>query len=283
LLGEGSFGKVYLATWDSFVDTNVATKVIKFQAADEESAMKIRFEAAMSVGLQHPNIVRTFQYASRDDPGMPEWVEMWIVMEFCSLGTLHSLVDAGAFHLTADHHCPFLSKIIGTLAGIAAGLSYIHSRNVMHGDLSSKNVLLCDEGTGLIAKISDFGYARIIQHNQLLTKAMGTVAYMSPELFILEAKAQVSVKVDVYSFGALMYELFTGKHPWSELMAAQVVVQVAKGRRLELPPCDENDNAEGVYHSLFDKCTSREPEQRPSSRELVAMLALCSESMPRTM
>merc|ERR1719161_1632469 len=94
-IGEGSYGKVFAANWGV---TAVAVKTIKYESEDKKDAVKTRFEAALSIKPNHPNIIRSFQYAMRDCPKVPGLVEVWIVSELCKLGSLWSQLRVHAFH-----------------------------------------------------------------------------------------------------------------------------------------------------------------------------------------
>merc|ERR1711862_928829 len=161
-------------------------------------------------------------------------VEMWIISELCSGGSLWSQIAARVFHLAEDDQLS-LSKTTHTLHEIAKGVEYLHSRSLVHGDLSSNNILLLD-GDDLVVKITDFGNARLIANDAAHgTYTLGTVAYMPPELFTVLTKPYLTSKADIYAIGVLTWELLTGSIPWGHLHRPQIVVAVSMGRRLELP------------------------------------------------
>merc|ERR1740121_3428998 len=176
-------------------------------------------------------------YSIRDARGSSEGsargFEVWIVQEWCGLGTLSQkiskkeIVEKGGF-----------SEVVEVCAEISSAASYLHSRGIIHGDLTASNVLLVERRCPkqYVAKITDFGLARVLDNgaSKINTATMGTVTYMPPELFQLEGSA-LTKKVDVYAFGVLRWQLCTSGTPFEGLQPTQVVVMVAQGATLELP------------------------------------------------
>merc|ERR1712025_1104970 len=105
---------------------------------------------------------------------------------------------------------------------------------------------------------------------------MGLVHYMAPELFTIDTP-KLSAKADIYSLGVLMWELFTGEPPWSDLNPAQVVVQVSLGRRLALQASTHLPEA---YDSIFKQCTATEPGERPPAGTMVKELMQMMSQQP---
>lgn len=278
LVGRGSFGRVYRARWDV---ATVALKVVEHY--EQGTPAMIAFEGALSASLAHPNLVQTFKYSIRHvhpegesndlghtDPRLCGF-EVWIVQEWCGLGTLSQklsrkeMLDAGGF-----------AEVAEVSAEIASAASYLHSRGIIHGDLTSSNVLLVERSVpkGYSAKVTDFGLARVLDKgaSAIKTATMGTVTYMPPELFQLEGNA-LTKKVDVYAFGVILWQLCTSDTPFEGLQPTQVVVMVSQGASLELPA--------GVPERLsriFLQSVARNPADRPGFerivRDLMPMLNL---------
>ncbi|CAK0866736.1 unnamed protein product [Prorocentrum cordatum] len=267
LVGRGSFGRVYRARWDA---STVALKVVEHY--QQEAPTLMAFEGALSASLAHPNLVQTFKYSIRDatsrgstEGGALRASEVWIVQEWCGLGTLSQkiskkeIVERGGF-----------SEVVEVCAEISSAASYLHSRGIIHGDLTACNVLLVERRCPkqYVAKITDFGLARVLDNgaSKINTATMGTVTYMPPELFQLEGSA-LTKKVDVYAFGVITWQLCTSGTPFEGLQPTQVVVMVAQGATLELP--------QGVPTELarvYRQCVSRNPESRPAFERVVQML-----------
>eukprot|EP00419_Tripos_fusus_P064224 CAMPEP_0172907064 /NCGR_PEP_ID=MMETSP1075-20121228/178083_1 /TAXON_ID=2916 /ORGANISM="Ceratium fusus, Strain PA161109" /LENGTH=370 /DNA_ID=CAMNT_0013764609 /DNA_START=141 /DNA_END=1253 /DNA_ORIENTATION=- len=252
--GTGSFGSVYKARWGAFI---VALKVIRHTEADVNLAA---FEAALSSTLAHPGLVATFKYSIRDATDALN--EIWIVQEFCGLGTLSEAVQSQRLFNTGD-----FPRIAEVCCEIASAAAYLHYRGVVHGDLSGNNVLLtmaqCSKG--FVSKVGDFGMARVLGSNDYInTQSMGTVSSTPPEMFSMSNTGPLTTKVDVYAFGMLIYMLCTGKLPWDGLLAPQVVVHVAKGNKLVLPPSVPQN-----LTALYDKCSAYEAATRPEFEKIV--------------
>lgn len=259
LVGRGSFGRVYEARWGI---APVALKVVEHHNSDQRSV--VTFEGALSASLAHPNLVQTFKYSVRamnlgqqtrgrsDVSGH----EVWIVQEWCGLGTL-------AQRSTSEMMGGSIEEVVEVGCEISGAASYLHSRGIIHGDLTANNVLLTERPTsakGYTTKVSDFGLARVLDSgvSGIQTATMGTVTYMPPELFQLDGGA-LTKKVDVYAFGVILWQLCSGVTPFAGLQPTQIVVMVAQGATLELP-----FSAPAPLREVFTMCTGRTPDSRPA-------------------
>jgi serine/threonine protein kinase len=151
-----------------------------------------------------------------------------------------------------------------TLQEIAAAMQYLHSHDIVHGDLTGGNVLLTSsdkDGRGFTAKVVDFGLSRVCQGGALRTKKMGCAEYMPPELITggLLTKAG-----DVYAFGVVLWELYNGKRAWDGLKATEVLEKVAAHEILEFPL-----QTPRRLKILGEKCLSPNPTERPVFSEVV--------------
>mmetsp|Transcript_71979 Transcript_71979/g.187256 ORF Transcript_71979/g.187256 Transcript_71979/m.187256 type:complete len:544 (-) Transcript_71979:159-1790(-) len=263
LVGRGSFGRVYRARWDI---STVALKVV--EEFDQAKPSIMAFEGKLSSSLAHPNLVQTFKYAVRDilspagATNSLRGFELWIVQEWCSLGTLslkissREIMENGGF-----------DEVVEVSAEVSSAAHYLHCRGIIHGDLTASNILLVERrcNKGYTCKISDFGLARILDNGAsgINTATMGTVAYMPPELFQLEGCA-LTKKVDVYAFGVIMWQLCTSSTPFEGLQPTQVVVMVAQGASIDLPP-----GVPDAIVRLFKACVARKPNDRPFFAQIV--------------
>lgn len=199
LIGRGAYGRVYRGTWNGNI---VAVKVItsndpnlrsyETDTRQEGSGRGHRgiFEAALSAALSHPNVVHTYQYAvrkvkreAREGEARQVLSEVWLIAEFCNRGPLLTAIERGAFltQPSAQYGQPNLIAVLQTLQEIAAAMQYLHSHDVVHGDLTGGNVLLTSsdkDARGFTAKVVDFGLSRVCSEDGLRTKTMGCAEYM---------------------------------------------------------------------------------------------------------
>ena len=195
LLGRGGMADVYLA-FDTQRQTYVAIKLIREDLADDADFIR-RFsrEAAALARLDHPNVVRF--YAAEQ-----EGVLSFIVMDYVSGSTLQRrLAQAGG---------PLPLPEITTLEHqIGPALHYAHTMGFIHRDIKPGNIMLREDGTALL---SDFGAAKVLENSTLATLTVGTPAYMSPEQIL---GRDLQPQSDIYSFGIVLYEMLTGRRPFT--------------------------------------------------------------------
>jgi eukaryotic-like serine/threonine-protein kinase len=202
VLGRGAMGTVYRGTQIS-LDRPVAVKVMSADLVNQpEFIQRFRREAAALASLAHNNVVSIIDQGNVDH-------HFFFVMEFIDGPTLRRLLSQRALRLNQAYD---LALQIGR------GLDYAHSKGVVHRDLKPENVLLQDAGAdGQVAKIVDFGLADILYSDRSYVNltgsriSMGTVNYMAPEQ--RQDAGRVDQRADVYSYGVLLYEMFTGELP----------------------------------------------------------------------
>mmetsp|Transcript_16649 Transcript_16649/g.41609 ORF Transcript_16649/g.41609 Transcript_16649/m.41609 type:complete len:254 (-) Transcript_16649:959-1720(-) len=167
-------------------------------------------------------------------------------------------------------------------------MAHVHSRNVVHGDLTSVNVLLASaggdgdgSGRGFVAKVSDFGLSLEVPEAQeyVVRGSYGAITHMAPE--VLESR-QIGYKGDVYSLGVLMWQMLTGSRPWSGLSHLQVTVAVGlEKQRLQWPTADggftplptgASGGAQSVFAALGARCMDPDPDVRPTAAEALDAL-----------
>lgn len=176
LLGRGSFGTVY----SGFLgEVPVAVKVIEAAVGREwqQKQWDARLEATIALDMVHDNVIRTLDWCHCEDTTSGR---VWIVQELCDMGSLSAAVDRGMLcvgHVKGEG--PDMRAVLETAVEIARGMAYLHSRDVLHADLSSNNVLLvsADNYRGFTAKVTDFGMSRFGGREQA-TQTFGTVSHM---------------------------------------------------------------------------------------------------------
>lgn len=188
--------------------------------------------------------------------------QTWLILEYCDGTTLlDALAPEGPLgpHVTGHRR---LAQVLTLLLDVAAGMSYLHSRNVLHGDLKPGNVLIkLVQGApyGRVAKVADFGLSRALNAGQShrSTRTFGTLNHAPPELLRL---GRLSPAADLYAFGILAWECFTGKLAFEGLHYGEVFEQVALLQcRPTIPPEMPTDYAE-----LVTQCWAADPLMRPA-------------------
>ena len=246
-LGEGGMATVYKA-YDMRLERDVAIKIIRraaFPAEQLERFLK-RFdrEAKALARLTHPNIVSVIDYG--DFEGAP-----FLVMTYLSGGTLKPQMGKSM---------PW-QEAVKLLLPIAGALNYAHSQNIIHRDIKPSNILLTQGGQPML---TDFGIAKIMESEETFTLTgtgvgVGTPGYMSPEQWIGQAGPQS----DIYSLGVVLYELVTGRKPFTADTPAAIMLKQANDP-LPHPRQFAPDLPEGVEKVLF-KALAKRPEDRYQS------------------
>ena len=193
LVGQGQFGQVFCAVHRQTGQLVALKNLEQKRFPTHQFLRELRF----LLSLQHPNIV-TCLAIEHTRTGR------YLVMDYCEGGTLRSLM-AEESHLSLDHSLKLIASLL-------KGLEHAHNRGVIHCDIKPENILLRLESKGWIAKISDFGVARLFQElSQQRGNNTGSPAYMSPERFY----GQYSQTSDLYSVGIMLFEMLTGYRPFS--------------------------------------------------------------------
>ncbi|MYW64737.1 protein kinase [Streptomyces sp. SID8379] len=236
----------------------VAIKVLKEELAnDADVVMRFLRERSVLLRLTHPNIVRT-----RD-----------LVVEGELLALVMDLIDGPDLHRYLRENGPF-SPVAASLltAQIADALAASHADGVVHRDLKPANVLLKQDANGMHPMLTDFGIARLADSPGLTRthEFVGTPAYVAPES--AEGRPQTSA-VDIYGAGILLYELVTGRPPFSGGSALEVLHQhlSAEPRRPSTVP--------DPLWTIIERCLRKNPDERPSAENLARGLRTVAEGI----
>mmetsp|Transcript_438 Transcript_438/g.1315 ORF Transcript_438/g.1315 Transcript_438/m.1315 type:complete len:743 (+) Transcript_438:113-2341(+) len=283
LVGSGGFGKVYRGLYKERV---VAVKMV--ESTTKKQAEEAESEGLLSVSLNHPNIVKTLlhstwkqdtQLLSTGEVTKTEEVSvMWILQEYCDRGTLIDAVERGWLSLFRSISAkPDMISMYQTMKDVAEGMAYLHSNNIIHCDLNGRNVMLQWSPTdrrGFTAKISDFGLAQLCMGPTLIPSVFGTVSHMPPELL---SDGLLSNKCDVWAFGVLMWEMYTGYRAYQGLKYPTVILKITKGNQLELP-----DDAPPAFKGIMAACLQFNPDCRPSFVDLLGMIECALDDKVRS-
>ena len=267
LIGGGGMADVYKAR-DCLLNRPVAVKILheKFKQ-DKEFVDKFQREAQAAARLSHPNIVNIYDVGVADG-------DHYIVMEYVPGRTLKDRIRQEG-HLS-------VSESLRVAREIAEALAHAHANNLVHCDIKPHNILMMADGH---AKVADFGIARAVTESTMTYSGnvIGSVHYFSPE----QAKGtMITPKSDVYSLGVVLYEMLTGKLPFTGDNPVSIAV---KHLQEEPVPVRQIDPAiPPVVEAIVSKAMSKDPAMRPTSAELVQdisqaerMLMAGSQSMPQ--
>eukprot|EP00195_Chlamydomonas_chlamydogama_P017133 CAMPEP_0202897514 /NCGR_PEP_ID=MMETSP1392-20130828/6251_1 /ASSEMBLY_ACC=CAM_ASM_000868 /TAXON_ID=225041 /ORGANISM="Chlamydomonas chlamydogama, Strain SAG 11-48b" /LENGTH=1235 /DNA_ID=CAMNT_0049583177 /DNA_START=164 /DNA_END=3873 /DNA_ORIENTATION=+ len=234
-------------------------------------------EAAVTSSIAHPNVVATYHYditpmRASDATGLRglqiseqmqlDW-KMYLVQEYCDAGSLSAVFDKGQFHDPSG--IPYLDIILSILMNVAKGMAHIHSKNIIHGDLTPTNILLKHDigrTTQLTAKIADFGLCATITPGQshISNIRNGTPFYAAPEVV---STGILTTASDVYSYGVLMWELFCGRVPWDKTPTGFVLSRDFKAFPRGTP---------SAYSNLALQCMDTQPKVRPTFDDILRCL-----------
>ncbi|MED6125017.1 hypothetical protein PIB30_064517 [Stylosanthes scabra] len=273
-VAHGAYGIVYRGTYDT---QDVAVKVLDWgedgvATAAETAALRASFKQEVAVWqkLDHPNVTKFVgasmgtsnlkippKIPSSLDDNPPPSRACCVVVEFLPGGTLKQ-------YLIKNRRRKLAYKIVVQLAlDLARGLSYLHSKRIVHRDVKTENMLL---DTSRKLKIADFGVARVEALNPSdMTGETGTLGYMAPE--VLDGKPY-NRRCDVYSFGICLWEIYCCDMPYPNLSFADVSSAVVRQNlRPDIPRCCPSAMA-----NIMKRCWDANPNKRPEMKDVVTML-----------
>lgn len=250
-LGQGGMGVVYKARQIS-LNRLVALKMIRSgELASRDELRRFRAEAEAAAKLEHPGIVPVYEVG--EDQG-----RVYFSMGLVEGGGLDQLIAAQS--LSMDQSARIVEQA-------ARAVGYAHSRGVVHRDLKPANILLERGGT---PRITDFGLAKIMQGDHDLTttgQVLGTPSYMPPE----QARGEVgliSPLSDVYSLGAVLYRLISGRVPFQAATLVETLNEVIHAE--PLPPSQLVRGISADLNTICLKCLEKSPSRRYASAEALA-------------
>ncbi|HEV2721076.1 MAG TPA: protein kinase [Thermoanaerobaculia bacterium] len=242
LIGAGGMGEVYLAE-DTTLNRKAALKLLPARfTQDEERVRRFKREARAASALNHPNIITIYEIG--ETAGVH-----FIATEFIEGQTIRERVSHGTMPL---------SEVIDVGIGVAGALAAAHDAGIIHRDIKPENIMLRPDG---YVKVLDFGLAKLVDEASLKDSTtggvMGTLLYISPE----QARGQQpDARSDLYSLGAVMYEMLTGRAPVTGDNFLEMAMSIANRR-----PDPPSSIASGIPPEL-DRIVLKALEKSPASR-----------------
>jgi tetratricopeptide (TPR) repeat protein/tRNA A-37 threonylcarbamoyl transferase component Bud32 len=249
-IGRGASGVVYLARQIS-VDRLVAVKVMRAWSADETYLRRHRHEAAVLSRMRHPNVVQIYDVIESDDVlcSIIEYVDGPTLAEFTS-GRPQPPAEA--------------ARVVRLLADVVHA---VHEAGILHRDLKPSNVLLTSRGE---LKISDFGLAKLLTGASQVTThqgLLGTPSYMPPEQAVDDGRG-AGKQGDVYSLGAILYELLTGRPPFLGVTVLDTLSMIRE--RDPIPPRSFEPRTPRDLETICLKCLAKSPRERYATAAALA-------------
>uniref|UniRef100_A0A8D0G6I8 Tyrosine-protein kinase receptor n=1 Tax=Sphenodon punctatus TaxID=8508 RepID=A0A8D0G6I8_SPHPU len=274
-LGEGAFGKVFLAECYNLIPERekmlVAVKALK--EVTENARLDFQREAELLTVLQHEHIVKFYGVCTDGEP-------LIMVFEYMKHGDLNRFLRShgpDAKILDNGNGQSFgqlnLSQMLQIATQIASGMVYLASLHFVHRDLATRNCLV---GHNLVVKIGDFGMSRDIystDYYRVGGRTMLPIRWMPPESILYR---KFTTESDIWSFGVVLWEIFTyGKQPWYQLSNTEAIECITQGRELERPRTCPSE----VY-DIMQSCWQREPQQRQNIKEIHCRLQALVKAPP---
>ncbi|KAF2073596.1 hypothetical protein CYY_005085 [Polysphondylium violaceum] len=249
-LAKGTSGKVYKGTYKKrdvaikvFSEDNLNFKIEEFNR--EVSIMTI-------TRLLNHECFTTFYGVNKEDPK-----NLFIVTELINGGSLKELLLNK--HASLEYH-----QKLSIAIDIAEAMNFLHSLNVIHRDLKSGNILITQN---LRAKLIDFGTSRDIDASKEMTRNLGTICWMAPEVIKSSKSKPYTESCDVYSFGIVLWEIYCRSEPFSGVSSFSIPVMVTKGERPLIPIDCPSD-----YTKLIKACWNQNPKKRPKFIQVIDIL-----------
>ena len=243
-IGRGGMGVIYRARQRHSRRIVAVKRVLGYHADSRETLARFRREAQAAASLDHPNILPIYEVSESED-GLP-----FFSMKFASGG---SLQEVGPALKNDPRQC------VALVAQIARAVQHAHSKGILHRDLKPGNILLDGSGEPLV---SDFGLAKWLDASSDLTRTLtvfGTPGYIAPEQAKAPA-ANLKPTADIYSLGAILFDLIAGRPPFLGEHALSVIQQAAEKPAPKLRSI--NPKVDRDLETICARCLEREPQVR---------------------
>src|SRR5437016_5776618 len=246
-IGRGGMGVIYLARQRHPQRIVAVKRVLNYHADSHETLKRFRREADAAASLDHPNILPIYEVSESED-GLP-----FFSMKFATSGSLQKVAPA----LRAEPR-----QCVQLMAKVARAVECAHGHGILHRDLKPGNILLDDRGEPLV---SDFGLVKWLDANKDLTKSLttfGTPGYIAPEQAERTAD-DLTPAADVYSLGAILFDLLTGRPPFLGANALSVIRQASETPAPKLRSLAHSHDRD--LETVCARCLERDPKARYQS------------------
>jgi len=242
-IGRGGMGVIYRARQRHSGRIVALKRILSCHADSQQTLMRFRRETQAAANLDHPNILPIYEISESKD-GLP-----FFSMKFAAGGSLLGAVST----LRREPR-----RAVALVAKVARALQYAHSQGILHRDLKPGNILLDGRGEPMV---SDFGLAKWLEATRNLTRTpsvFGTPGYIAPEQ--VKGSGNLRPAADVYSLGAVLFHLLTGRPPFTDGHALNIIKQATENPAPKLrtiTPALDRD-----LETICAKCLEREPDAR---------------------
>src|SRR6266436_4846806 len=243
-IGRGGMGVIYLARQRHPHRIVAVKRVLNYHADSHETLIRFRREADAAASLDHPNILPIYEVSESED-GLP-----FFSMKFATGGSLRAV---GPALRGKPREC------VQVMAKVARAVEYAHSQGILHRDLKPGNVLLDGRGEPMV---SDFGLAKWLEPTGRLTRTpsiFGTPGYIAPEQ-VNGSEGKLTASADVYSLGAVLFDLLTGRPPFTGEHALRTIQQAAEKPAPKLRSLDPGIDRD--LETICAKSLERDPHAR---------------------
>ena len=266
LIGKGTYGRVYVGI-NATTGEVLAIKQVEVNpkaAGQDKDKMKdmvgsLDREIDTMQHLEHPNIVQYLGCERKE-------FSISIFLEYISGGSIGSCLRK---------HGKFEERVVSSLTRqVLAGLSYLHGQGILHRDLKADNILLDTDGT---CKISDFGISKRsdnIYGNDITNSMQGSVFWMAPEVIRSQGQGY-SAKVDIWSLGCVVLEMFAGRRPWSKEEAIGAIYKLGSLNQAPPIPDDVSSSITAEAVAFMLDCFTVDPGDRPTAGTLFEHHPFC--------